>query len=774
MTTEGGLGVALDTQVSDRIGWKRIFDGVNETATQLYLILHERMRERGLFETLGDSWTDISELQASLGFDPGVAHRFRLALEALRNIGALEVRGEQVRVRSAKAPVTQLDEDLIGWTFGPLLDSYLQMYRSDLVFDPSFALAFDEGMDEVWDGLLNAPINLLPRDMAVAWIARPGTRVLDLGFGTPHTLRQLADEVGDEGRICGLDISAHFVRRAHEELADVEPIEQIVRADVNDGLGQFEDHSFDGVMFMGALHFVHDLDALFAELARVMKPRTRLAVGMFFVEKPCYSAPALQLHRSFFDPPGTLRSEGEVVDALWRAGFDVNGSIHLGSYCSLYLEQCSEVQDLTGGPTAAAGARARPFTFEAAHRPLRLRLANAAGGLLGPARRRLLPLSADSLIHAAERKTGVEAPRDEAFREPVARLLDSIEADADLNTVGRWAVRDETVDLLSKRLRVHDHLARHPEVLDVPIERPLFIVGFPRTGSTFIHNLMALDRGNRVPKLWELLNPTPPAVSRNGGEDPRLREARKYIETIEYLSPVALKIHPMGAEDPDECRLLLEPGFVGPQFLLYYRIPGYFGWFAGLSDERLEDACRQMRHQIQILKHDDGGLRWVGKNPSHSFFGRGLVRAFPDACVVHLHRDPEEAIPSICSLVAAYRTIFSDRVNVQALGEEGLRLFRVAMNRMLEMRSMPAPASFCEIDYRQVVEDPIGVVRRIYDHAGMPFSAEFERRVERYVASHPQHKGGRHRYSAEQYGISREEIRKGTEQYAEWFEGFGR
>jgi hypothetical protein len=415
-------------------------------------------------------------------------------------------------------------------------------------------------------------------------------------------------------------------------------------------------------------------------------------------------------------------------------------------------------------------AQAQSFSFERGHRPIRLRLANAAGGRLGRVGKRLIPLSVDSMVRAAERKTGIRDPGDAAFREPLERLLESIETDANLNTVGRWAVRDETIQLLCKRLRLHDYLTRHPHVRDVPVERPVFIVGFPRTGSTFLHNLMALDPANRVPRLWELLNPVPPADSVDGREDPRLDQAREYIRTIEFLSPLALKIHPMGAEEPDECRLLLEPGFVGPQYLLYYKIPAYFDWFSRLSDERLEAACLQLRSQIQVLKDGDGGRRWVGKNPSHSFFGRGLVRAFPDACVVQLHRDPAQAVPSICSLVAAYRSIFSDRMDPATLGEEGLRMFHVAMSRMAEMRSMPPPASFCDIQYEQIVSDPLGVVRSIYEHAGMRFSDELEGRICEYVALHPQHKGGVHRYSPEQYGLTHDEIEQTTEPYARWLQ----
>lgn len=325
--------------------WKRLFAGVNETATRLYLIIEERMRARGLYDVLGDSWMPLDELRDRLGLDAAIDHRFQLAMEALRNIGTLELDGDRARVRSSRRPEADVDDELVAWTFGPLLDAYLEMYRSDTVFDPAFALAFDEGMDAIWDGLLNAPINLLPRDLAVEWIAAPGARVLDLGFGTPHTLRQLANDVGDEGAVYGIDISQHFVDRARDELDGVRAIEAIVQGDINDGLDALEDDSFDGVMFMGALHFIHDPQALFDDLARIMKRHTRLVIGTFFIDKPCYAAPGLQLHRSFFDPPGVVRSEAEVADALWRSGFELHMSMYLGSYCTLYLEQRPLVEE---------------------------------------------------------------------------------------------------------------------------------------------------------------------------------------------------------------------------------------------------------------------------------------------------------------------------------------------------------------------------------------------------------------------------------------------
>lgn len=420
-----------------------------------------------------------------------------------------------------------------------------------------------------------------------------------------------------------------------------------------------------------------------------------------------------------------------------------------------------------------SAAEAPSFSYRDAHRPLPLRVANAAGRRFARASRRLFPLSLDSVVRAAERKTGVSADGDEAFREPLERLLESIEADGRPSPFGRFAVREQLVDLLSQRLRVNDHLERHPEILDLPIERPVFIIGFPRTGSTFLHNLMALDSATRAPKLWELMNPAP-LGSANGREDPRIAEARDYVRELERMSPLSLKIHPMTAEGLEECRFPLERTFMGGQFIVYYRITRYIEWFNALPEDRLEAACLDVRRQMQAIKHPDSERRWVGKSTGHALFGRGLVRAFPDACVVQLLRDPVEAVPSICSLAAALRSIFSDDVDPRDMGPEALHMFGVAMDRNREMQTMPPPATFCEVRYEDLVTDPIGVVRRIYDAAGLAFTGELERRLELYVREHPQHAGGVHRYSPEQFGLTVERIRAETERHADWLEGFGR
>jgi hypothetical protein len=408
------------------------------------------------------------------------------------------------------------------------------------------------------------------------------------------------------------------------------------------------------------------------------------------------------------------------------------------------------------------------FAFERPHRPLSVRLLNAGGRPLA----RAITLDPDALVRAAERRTGLRAAGDDGFREPLARLCASAESEADLHPLGRWLVRDHLVGLVAERLRLRDHVERHPEVLDVPVDRPVLVLATPRSGSTFLHNLLALDPRSRVPALWEVRNPVPRAA-RRGRVDPRVREARKTVEGIERLAPVMLKIHPVSAEGPEEDRFLLEKTFLGVQFLAYHRAPSYVDWFLEQPEERLFEACLETRRQIQVLKHGDGGRRWVGKSTVHALFGRALVRAFPDACFVLLHRDPLEAIPSICSLGAASRSIFSDRVDLADLGREALRAVDNTLARLHHLREAPAPASACEIRYEDLVDDPLAVVARVYEAAGMDLTPAVERGVREYVAAHPQHAGGVHRYRLEDYGLTREHVERTLARHEPALAGFG-
>lgn len=193
--------------------------------------------------------------------------------------------------------------------------------------------------------------------------------------------------------------------------------------------------------------------------------------------------------------------------------------------------------------------------------PLPVRLVNGAGELLQRAGLSLVSLSEEALLAAAREQTRLSDFGDLRFLEGMRILLDDFERHGNLGLFGRFNVRVLLLQILTNRLRIEEDLKRHPEILDVPIQRPLFIVGLPRTGTTFMHNLFAQIPGLRVPLLWELRYPSPPPSLEGRASDPRIAVVNREIRFQDYLAPELRFIHPMSSQAPDECYHLLHLTF---------------------------------------------------------------------------------------------------------------------------------------------------------------------------------------------------------------------
>src|SRR5262245_51299884 len=213
----------------------------------------------------------------------------------------------------------------------------------------------------------------------------------------------------------------------------------------------------------------------------------------------------------------------------------------------------------------------------APQRPLALRAFDWVGRALrgiGP----FASLSEAALLAAATRKTGLSDFGDESFREPLRRLLASLEADAALTPFGRVLARHDLGRLLENRLRVEDVWRRHPEIADAPIRKPIFVVGLPRTGTSILHELLAQDPANRVPMTWEVMYPWPPPARASFESDPRIAEVARHFDGIDRVLPGFQAMHPMGAQLPQECVALTAHDFASLIFHTSYRVPSYQAW----------------------------------------------------------------------------------------------------------------------------------------------------------------------------------------------------
>jgi hypothetical protein len=371
-----------------------------------------------------------------------------------------------------------------------------------------------------------------------------------------------------------------------------------------------------------------------------------------------------------------------------------------------------------------------------------------------------------SLIAASRRESGLDDFVDESFREPLRRLLASLEEEAHLHPLGRMLLRQSLVRALVNRLRLEDLCKRHPEMRELPVREPVFVLGLQRTGTTMLHRLLTCEPALRPLLSWEALNPAPfPGAAARGGRDPRMRLAEIAERGLRYLAPEFFAIHPVEAHAPEEDVLLLDLSFMSPTADATLGVPRYTAWLRA-TDQR--PAYRYFRRAIQLLLWQRSG-RWLGKTPHHLENLDALLDVFPDAKIIHTHRDPVRVVASFASMIAHGRAIFSDRVDAHEVGAELAEKAVRAVTRAMEVRDRAPASAFLDVAYPGLLADPLKEIRRIYDFLGLPLLPATEASMQRWLAANPQNKRGVHRYRLEDFGLDRAQLERSFEPYRQRF-----
>ncbi len=358
-----------------------------------------------------------------------------------------------------------------------------------------------------------------------------------------------------------------------------------------------------------------------------------------------------------------------------------------------------------------------------------------------------------SLLEEARRNTGLDDFGDSNFRDGMRRLLDSLEQEARLTAIGRLIAHGEVLRHLENRLRVAADWQRWPEMAEVKIEKPIFVVGLPRTGSTTLHDLLVQDPGNRVPLTWECHRPSPPPERASYDSDPRIAACQEHLDiTSGALIPEFKAIHPMGALLAQECLMLQAFDFMSIIFTNQFHIPSYQRW---VEEVDLRPCYATHRRQLQYMQWRCPGERCVLKSVGHLWGLEALFDLYPDARVVMTHRDPLKLIASHCSLVSMASSMGSDRVDDLEIGREWGQSWERAMRKGIAFRESgkAAPESFFDMHFSEFIQDPVAMVRRIYQHFGLELSPAAEERMSGFLAENPPGKHGKHSYTLERFGL---------------------
>jgi hypothetical protein len=397
--------------------------------------------------------------------------------------------------------------------------------------------------------------------------------------------------------------------------------------------------------------------------------------------------------------------------------------------------------------------------------PLRVRLINTVGKRLGTARLPIAGLDEETLVRAAVRETGLSDFGSSYYREGLLRLLESLEDDAALHFAGRVANREIIVSCLINRLLLTEACKRTPAVFRRPLKPPIIVLGLPRSGSTYLHRLLALDPVHRAVPWWELARPVPDADS-DGQPDRRRQLLQRKLHRRQKVVPDFDRKHYTRVDTPEECIWLLATSFLSPLFWASAPVYGYLDWYK--NHDRLK-AYHEYRLLLQVLQVADPTRRLTLKSSTHTGAVERLLQTIPGALLIQTHRNPVEATVSLASLFYSVHSRMTERLDVRRMTEALLSFHEHQIARNLVARDTHPGAVF-DVYYDWLVADPIGTVRCIYDHYDLTWSEEFAERLNHYVQQNPRGKHGAHRYAPEDFGQTGEAISKRFAAYIERFE----
>ncbi|MCE2390200.1 MAG: sulfotransferase [Proteobacteria bacterium] len=375
--------------------------------------------------------------------------------------------------------------------------------------------------------------------------------------------------------------------------------------------------------------------------------------------------------------------------------------------------------------------------------------------------------AAESELHeAAVRASGLEEFGDTEYLEGLRTLLAGYDEEADPSPAGRHFFWLQTVESLKARLRSERGWAEHPECRGAPIERPLFIVGLPRTGTTALHRMLAEDPQFQGLEMWlgDVPKVRPPREA--WADDPDFRECDERLRTRNRASPEMNAIHPMAAEWVDECWHLKSQSFANCTYECNASLPGYSAWYAA-HDQR--PAYRRHRDNLNLIGHGQP-QRWLLKDADHLFGLDALLDVYPDARVVFTHRDPVRLLPSVCSLLRASRTALDARLDLERLGRDQFAMWERGIYSTLDARRGHDPAQFYDLQFHDFQRDPLECIRKIYAQFGLDLSDEAERRIQAWRDANPPGAHGGHIYSLDDFGLDEGEILERFRAYTDTFD----
>lgn len=381
-------------------------------------------------------------------------------------------------------------------------------------------------------------------------------------------------------------------------------------------------------------------------------------------------------------------------------------------------------------------------------------------------------LSLETIFTLAERETGAYGLADAGLRQRVAAMIEWANGSGPHSIERLIAIQRQLQQLLANRLRIASDRKRFPAIAEVQIERPVFIAGFARSGTTLLHSLLAEDPDVLAPQSWHILSPSPPP-----GAGPvvsgRIAFAQRAVEAWMDFCPGQKPMHPYidkGAYQLCEDEELFTLDFRNAYPYHLYSVPT--AEINVILGGNQVDAYRFHRELLQHLQWNTGKTRWICKGPSTQHHLDALFEVYPDALCVWPHRPLGDIYASNVALRAVvYDTISGKANDWNRQSRKIAESMKAAFDRLMASSMIDDPR-IMHMPFREVAADPIAAVKKIYDRQGLPLTAALENRIKGWLAD-PENqvdRYGRYPYSYEAFGLDKKWI---EDLFADYSKRFG-
>ncbi|MDB6060952.1 MAG: hypothetical protein JWM78_1055 [Verrucomicrobiaceae bacterium] len=323
-------------------------------------------------------------------------------------------------------------------------------------------------------------------------------------------------------------------------------------------------------------------------------------------------------------------------------------------------------------------------------------------------------------------------------------------------------------DNLRRLQEIYTERERHPEIADVKIERPIFILGLPRCGTSLLHALMSVDPDTRTPLSWEVAQPSPPPEAATFDTDPRIAAFDRYVDEAfagEWAG--VRKAHPVGAVIPQECGMIMETAFTSANPVMMFRLPSFYKWY-----QQADTTFGYQVHKkwLQHLAWHNPRKRWVLKVQEHMYHLPELLSVYPDAILIQPHRDPLTVMASISELIRVIRSIGYPTQDPIELGQEMLHLWHDGQVKLMAYRKAHPELKIFDMRYKDIAANPVEAARSVYAYSGAEFTPLAEKNMRQWLADNPSDKHGRHTYSLDDFGLTETQIKA---VYSDYIETYG-